>query len=57
VPGGTNYYDGVPSAKALLGVEGAAPTQATARAACRIVAAASLVGFVAALAVALVWRS
>jgi adenosylcobinamide-phosphate synthase len=55
--GGTNYYDGVPSVKALLGAEGPTPTRATARAACRIVGAASLVGFVAALAVALVWRS
>lgn len=55
--GGTNYYDGAPAVKPLLGAEGSAPTGATARMACRIVVAASLVGFAAALAVALVWRS
>jgi adenosylcobinamide-phosphate synthase len=55
--GGTNYYDRIPSVNALLGAEGQAPTRATARAAYRIVGAASLVSVVAALTVALVWRS
>lgn len=55
--GGTNYYDGVPAVKPLLGAEGSAPTGAAARVACRIVVAASLVGFVAAMGVAFVWRS
>jgi adenosylcobinamide-phosphate synthase len=55
--GGTNYYDGVPAAKALLGAESPDPTMAAARAACRIVTAASLISFVAALLVVLAWQS
>jgi adenosylcobinamide-phosphate synthase len=55
--GGTNYYDGVPTAKPLLCAEGPAPTTAAARAACRIVIAASLVSFMAAVLVLLAWPS
>jgi adenosylcobinamide-phosphate synthase len=55
--GGTNYYDGIPAAKALLGAESPAPTMAAARAACRIVTAASLVSFIAAVLVVLAWHS
>jgi adenosylcobinamide-phosphate synthase len=54
--GGTNYYDGVPATKALLGAESPAPAIAAARAACRIVTAASLVSFIAAVLVALTWH-
>jgi adenosylcobinamide-phosphate synthase len=55
--GGTNYYDGLPAAKPVLGAEGPAPTIAAARAACRIVTAASMVSFVVALWLAWAWRS
>jgi adenosylcobinamide-phosphate synthase len=55
--GGTNYYDGVPSPKPLIGAEGEAPTVAKARVACRIVAAASLLAFVAAVLLLWAWRS
>jgi adenosylcobinamide-phosphate synthase len=55
--GGTNYYDGVPAAKGLLGGESPAPTMAAARAACRIVTAASLISFIAALLVVLARHS
>ena len=41
--GGTNYYDGVAITKPVLAVGGAQPTIETARTACRIVFAASLV--------------
>ena len=54
--GGTNYYDGVPVMKPGLGAEGSAPTVAAARAACRLVAAASFVSFIAAMSVVLLWR-
>ena len=54
--GGTNYYDGAPVTKALLGAESGAPTIAAARAACRIVTAASLVSFIAAVLVVLTWH-
>jgi adenosylcobinamide-phosphate synthase len=54
--GGTNSYDGVPATKALLGAESPAPTIAAARAACRIVTAASLVSFIAAVLVVLTWH-
>jgi adenosylcobinamide-phosphate synthase len=54
--GGTNYYDGAPATKALLGAESGAPTIAAARAACRIVTAASLVSFIAAVLVVLRWH-
>jgi adenosylcobinamide-phosphate synthase len=55
--GGTNYYDGIPAAKGLMGGESPAPTRAAARAACQIVTAASLVSFIAALLVVLAWHS
>ena len=55
--GGTNYYDGVPVVKQELGAGGSAPTIAAARAACRVVAVASLVSVIAALLVELAWRS
>jgi adenosylcobinamide-phosphate synthase len=55
--GGTNYYDGVPSVKSLLGAENPVPTIAAARAACRIVIAASLVSFIAGFLVVLAWHS
>jgi cobalamin biosynthesis protein CobD/CbiB len=55
--GGTNYYDGVPSVKSLLGAENPAPTIAAVRAACRIVIAASLVSFIAGFLVVLAWHS
>jgi adenosylcobinamide-phosphate synthase len=55
--GGTNYYDGVPAAKPLLGAENPAPTLAAAHAACRMVTAASLVSFVVALLVVLIWHT
>lgn len=41
--GGTNYYDGVAIAKPLLAAGGVQPTIAAARAACRMVLAASLI--------------
>jgi adenosylcobinamide-phosphate synthase len=53
--GGTNYYDGIPSVKLELNAEGSAPTPVAARAACRVVEAASLVSVIAALSVVLVW--
>ncbi|HLG56550.1 MAG TPA: adenosylcobinamide-phosphate synthase CbiB [Vicinamibacterales bacterium] len=53
--GGTNVYDGVPVVEPALGAEGRSPTVASARAACRVVAAASLVSFVMALLVVLAW--
>jgi len=55
--GGTNDYDGVPVVKPLLGIDGTAPTIAAARAACRLVAVASLVSAVAALLVEVAWHS
>jgi adenosylcobinamide-phosphate synthase len=55
--GGTNYYDGVPSVRSLLGAENPAPTIAAVRAACRIVIAASLVSFIAGFLVVLAWHS
>jgi adenosylcobinamide-phosphate synthase len=55
--GGTNYYDGVSATKPLLGAGSPAPTIAAARAACRIVTAASLVSFIAAVLVVLTWHS
>jgi adenosylcobinamide-phosphate synthase len=55
--GGTNYYDRVPVVKPGLGSEGRAATVAAARAACRVVATASLVSFIAALLVSLAWRA
>jgi adenosylcobinamide-phosphate synthase len=55
--GGTNYYAGVPVARALLGAGSPAPTMSAARAACRIVTAASIVSFIAAVFVVLAWHS
>lgn len=55
--GGTNYYDGVPATKPLLSAESSVPTIAAARAACRIVTAASLVSFIVAVLVVLTWHS
>jgi adenosylcobinamide-phosphate synthase len=54
--GGTNHYDGVPAAKPMLGAENPSPTVSAARAACQTVTAASLVSFIAALLVVLVWH-
>lgn len=53
--GGTNFYEGVAVVKPGLGAEGTAPTVATARAACRVVAVASFVSFVAAMSVVALW--
>lgn len=47
--GGTNYYDSVAIAKPLLAAGGVQPTIAAARAACRMVLAASLITVVTAL--------
>ena len=55
--GGTNYYDGVPAAKPLLGAGNPSPTLAATRVACRIVTVASLVSFIVALLVVRVWPS
>ena len=55
--GGTNYYDGSAVTKPLLGAEHTAPATRDARAACRIVTAASLLSVVAALSVVLLWNS
>jgi adenosylcobinamide-phosphate synthase len=49
--GGTNYYDGVPITKPALAAGGAQPAIDAARAACRIVLAASLITFGMALLV------
>jgi adenosylcobinamide-phosphate synthase len=55
--GGTNYYDGIAATKPLIGAGNPVPTIAAARAACRIVAAASLVSFIVALLGVLDWHS
>lgn len=52
--GGINYYDGVPAAKPLLGADNDTPSTDAARAACRVVAVASLVTFGVALLIELV---
>jgi adenosylcobinamide-phosphate synthase len=54
--GGLNYYDGRPVQKPVLGIEGTVPTAAAARRACRMVIAASLVSFAAAMLFTLVWQ-
>lgn len=52
--GGTNYYDGVPTPRPVLAPGSAQPTIEAARAACRVVAAASLGVFGVALLIQLV---
>jgi adenosylcobinamide-phosphate synthase len=54
--GGTNCYDGVVSAKPYLNFDGARPTVADVRAACAIVAAASVAACVLAVGAMWVWR-
>jgi adenosylcobinamide-phosphate synthase len=54
--GGTNYYDGVPVEKALLGAGQAEPSLASARAACRVVAVASILTFGIGLLIGLAGR-
>jgi len=54
--GGVNEYDGRPVQKPVLGLEGTAPTAAAARRACRVVCAASLVSFAAAMLLTLLWQ-
>ncbi|HEX3644648.1 MAG TPA: adenosylcobinamide-phosphate synthase CbiB [Vicinamibacterales bacterium] len=55
--GGTNFYDGMAVSKPLIGAGNPAPGIDAARAACRIVTAASLVTFMAALLGALAWHA
>jgi adenosylcobinamide-phosphate synthase len=55
--GGTNYYDGVAVTKPLIGAGNPVPAIAAARAACRMVTAASLASFILALLGALAWHS
>jgi cobalamin biosynthesis protein CobD/CbiB len=55
--GGTNYYDGMAVTKPLIGAGNPVPAIGAARAACRIVTAASLVSFIVALLGALAWHA